>query len=357
MRSFGVEEEMLLVDPVTGAAVALADEVTGGGEGAPGTELQRQQVETDTAPCVTLDALASQIRARRLAAAEAAERENCQVAALATSPPAVSPKTTPDERYLRMAEEYALTAQEQLTCGCHVHVRIESEEEGVAVLDRIRPWLPTLLALTANSPFWQGHDTGYASYRYQVWGRWPSAGPAEPFGTPHTYHETVRAMIESGTLLDEGMVYYDARLSRNYPTVELRVADVCLPAEDAVLLAALARGLVETAVREWRAGEPPPVVRTELLRLASWRASRSGLSGELVHPATRRPVPADAAVRALLDHVTPALADLGDHEWAADLTAGLLSRGNGADLQRRTYEETGDLAAVVRAAVARTRGD
>lgn len=357
MRSLGVEEEMLLVDPATGAAVALAGDVTGGGEGAPGAELQRQQVETDTVPCVTLDALASQIRARRLAAAEAAERRGCTVAALATSPLPVSPQTTPDERYLRMAEEYALTAQEQLTCGCHVHVRVESEDEGVAVLDRIRPWLPVLLALTANSPFWQGRDTGFAGYRYQVWGRWPSAGPAEPFGTPQEYHETVRAMIESGALLDEGMVYYDARLSRTYPTVEIRVADVCMPAEDAILLAALARGLVETAAREWRAGRQPLGVRTELLRLASWRASRSGLSGELLHPMTQRPVPAEAAVQALLDHVTPALADLGDREAAADLTAGLLSRGNGADLQRRMYEDTGDLAAVVRAAVARTRGD
>lgn len=357
MRSFGVEEEMLLVDPATGAAVALADDVADDGEGTPGAELQRQQVETDTAPCETLDALAGQIRSRRLAAAKAAERRDCRVAALATSPLEVSPETTPDERYLRMAEEYALTAQEQLTCGCHVHVRVESEDEGVAVLDRIRPWLPILLAMTANSPFWQGRDSGYASYRYQVWGRWPSAGATDPFGTPSGYHDTVRAMIDSGALLDEGMVYFDARLSRNYPTVELRVADVCMAADDAVLLAALSRALVETAAREWRAGEPVPEVRTELLRLASWRASRSGLSGDLVHPATWRPVPAESAVKALLDHVAPALADVGDHETAADLATGLLSRGNGADLQRRTYEETGDLAAVVRAAAARTRGD
>ncbi|WP_285585094.1 glutamate--cysteine ligase [Actinoallomurus iriomotensis] len=357
MRSFGVEEEMLLVDPGSGAAVALADVVTGGAEDAPEAELQRQQVETDTAPCETLDALAGQLRARRRAAADAAERENCQVVALATSPLAVSPSTMPKERYLRMAEEYALTAQEQLTCGCHVHVRVESEDEGVGVLDRIRPWLPVLLAMTANSPFWQGRDSGYASYRHQVWGRWPSAGPAEPFGTPKVYHETVQAMIDSGVLLDEGMVYFDARLSRHYPTVEIRIADVCTAADDAVLLAALVRALVETAAREWRAGDPPRPVRTELLHMASWRASRSGLEGHLVHPVSLRPVPAEEAVRALLDHVTPALTDLGDHRAALDLTGRLLERGNGATRQRRTYESTGDLTAVVRAAVEQTLGD
>jgi carboxylate-amine ligase len=356
VRSFGVEEEMLLVDPDSGAAVALAEAVTGGAEDAPEAELQRQQVETETAPCTSLDELDEQVRDQRTAAARAAEDKDCQVVALATSPLPVRPQATADERYLRMIEEYALTAEEQLTCGCHVHVRVESDEEGVAVLDRIRPWLPPLLAMTANSPFWQGNDSGYASYRQQVWGRWPSSGPAEPFGTPQAYHDTVQTMIDSGTLLDEGMVYFDARLSRHYPTVEVRIADVCMLAEDAVLLAALVRGLVETAAREWQAGEPPRPVRIELLRLATWRASRSGLTADLLHPVTGRPAPAEAVVRALLDHVGPALAELGDRDKAAELIDGLLSRGNGADLQRRAYQETGDLAAVVRDAVNRTLG-
>jgi carboxylate-amine ligase len=164
-------------------------------------------------------------------------------------------------------------------------------------------------------------------------------------------------MIDSGTLLDEGMVYFDARLSRRYPTVEVRVADVCMVAEDAVLLAALVRGLVETAAREWRAGEPVPPVRLELLRLATWRASRSGLTADLVHPVTGRPAPAEAVVRALLDHVGPALSELGDRDAVAELAEGPLHRGTGADLQRRAHKETGDLAGVVRDAVSRTLGE
>jgi carboxylate-amine ligase len=326
------------------------------GDETPVPELQREQVETGTTPCSSLDELAAQLAERRAIAAEAARRTGAEVAALATSPLPVQPSVTLDERYVKMAEQYAMTAQKQLTCGCHVHVSIASEDEGVAVLDRIRPWLPPLLALSANSPFWQGRDSGYSSYRRQVWGRWPSAGTTELFGTPRAYHETVGSMIATGTLLDEGMVYFDARLSRNYPTVEVRVADVCLEVGDAVLLASLTRALVETAAREWRQGVAPAPVRTEVLRLAGWRASRSGLDGELIHPVTGRPAPAGAVIRALTGHVGAALADAGSGaaDATADLLGALLARGNGAARQRRVHDSTGDLAAVVRTAVART---
>jgi glutamate---cysteine ligase / carboxylate-amine ligase len=355
VRSFGVEEELLLVATDSGAPVALADAVVSqDADETPDSELKQQQVEMATAPCATREELAAEVRTRRLAAAKAARRKGAAVAALGTSPLAAPPSVMPGARYQWMAREYALTAEEQLTCGCHVHVSVASAQEGVAVLDRIRPWLAPLLALTANSPFWHERDSGYASYRHQMWGRWPSSGPTEVFGTPEGYHGTVRAMIDSGVLLDEGMIYFDARLSRKYPTVEIRVADICLFADDTVLIALLVRAMVDTAARAWHAGEPPLAVRTELLRLASWRASRSGLDGDLVHPVTARPTPAGVVIGALLEHLTPALADTGDLATATELLGRLLSRGNGAAQQRRVYAETGDLAEVVRAAVAAT---
>jgi glutamate---cysteine ligase / carboxylate-amine ligase len=355
VRSFGVEEELLLVAEDSGAPVAMADAVVSQEEGeTPDSELKRQQVEMATAPCATREELAAELRARRRAAANAARRKGAAVAALGTSPLTAPPSVMPGARYQWMAREYALTAEEQLTCGCHVHVNVASAREGVAVLDRIRPWLAPLLALTANSPFWHGRDSGYASYRQQMWGRWPSSGPTEVFGTPEGYHSTVRTMIDSGVLLDDGMIYFDARLSSKYPTVEIRVADICLLADDAVLLALLVRALVDTAARAWRAGEPPPAIRTELLRLASWRASRSGLDGDLVHPVTARPVPAGVVIDALLEHLSPALADTGDLAPATESLGRLLGRGNGAALQRRVHAETGDLAEVVRAAVSAT---
>ena len=257
-----------------------------------------------------------------------------------------------------MLDAFGLTAQEMLTCGCHVHVGVHDDEEGVAVLNRIRVWLPVLTALTANSPFWHGADTGYASYRSLAWQRWPSAGPTELFPDAAAYHRLVDDVLATGTALDSGMIYFDARLSEKWPTVEVRTADVALRVEDAVTLAGVVRGLVETAARQAADGDPPPAVRTEVLRVAAWRAGRSGLGGDLVDPRSGRPAPAARVVAALLEHIRPALADAGDEQRVAAGLATLLDRGTGADLQRRIHRETGgDLSAVVRAAVAATAGE
>lgn len=359
-RSVGVEEELLLVDPDSGRALALAaavlDNAADGGQPdkqALTSELAREQLETNTRPCASLGDLSVEVRRWRRAASEAAEGKGARIAALASSPLVTEPSISSSPRYQRMADEFGLIAEEQLTCGCHVHVEVDSESEGVAVLDRIRGWLPCLLALSANSPFWQGHDSGYASFRSQVWGRWPSAGPTELFGSTETYHATTQAMIETRTILDLGMVYFDARLSRQHPTVEVRVADVCLDADDAVLIAGLARALVDTAARSSRAGVPAAPIRTELLRLATWRAARSGLDGDLINPAGR-PAPAAQVIRALVDHVRPALDDYGDVELVEDQVATVLNRGNGANAQRRIYRTSGQLADVVAYAVDRT---
>ncbi|GAB2605885.1 glutamate--cysteine ligase [Streptomyces capparidis] len=342
------------MDPATGQPRAVAGAVLKSGGEELEEELQREQLETGTRPCTSMGDLAAEVRRWRREAARRAGEVDAAVVALATSPLPVDPSLTPKPRYRRMFEEFGLTAQEQLTCGCHVHVGVESDEEGVAVLDRIRPWLPPLLALSANSPFWQGRDTGYASYRTQVWGRWPSAGPVDVFGSAKRYHATLREMLDSGTLLDEGMIYFDARLSRHYPTVEIRVADVCLDADDAVLVAALTRGLVETAAREWRSGGLPHPVGVPLLRLASWRAARSGVEGELLHPVSGRPQPAEQVLRSLVDHCADALRDAGDLDLVRERVGHVLRRGNGALAQREALDRHDDLAAAVATAVERT---
>ncbi|MFI0450578.1 glutamate--cysteine ligase [Actinomadura sp. 6N118] len=368
LRTIGVEEELLLVDPVSGAPQAVSGAVIKYAKDHAGvtlsskraepfeTELQREQLETGTAPRASLAELADDIRGGRQAAAEAARGVGAAVVALATSPVPVHPSITPSLRYRRMAYAYAQTADEQLTCGCHVHVNVDSPDEGVAVLDRIRLWLPPLLALSANSPFWQGRDTGYHSWRQQVWGRWPSSGPTELFESAKGYRAAVEAMLDSGALLDEGMIYFDARLSRHYPTVEVRISDVCLHADDTVLIAALVRAMVNTAVQAWRAGIPPDRVRTDLLKLAVWRASRSGLLDDLVHPVTRRPAPAQAVVQALVDHLTPALTASGDLDTVQRLLRKLLERGNGAQWQRQVFTRAHDVTAVVAEAIAQTSG-
>ncbi|MCX4743392.1 glutamate--cysteine ligase 2 [Streptomyces antibioticus] len=363
MRTVGVEEELLLVDPETGEPRALSAAVLARAarreepEEEPSfqKELHAQMVEFATRPQSRTDELAAELTRLRGEAARHAEEAGCAVAALATSPLAVRPSVSVGRRYRWMEEQYGIATQEQIVCGCHVHVSVDSDEEGVAVLDRIRPWLPVLMALSANSPFWQGRETGYSSYRRRVWLRWPSAGPTELFGTAGAYHRRVADMVATGTVLDEAMVYFDARLSARYPTVEVRVADVCLRADTAVLMAVLVRALVETAARAWAAGEEPVDHSISLLRLADWRAARSGLTGDLVHPVTLRHAPAERVVGDLLEHVGDALADNGDLERARASCAALLREGDGARAQREVWERTGSLREVVAACVRLTQ--
>ena len=357
MRSLGVEEELLLVDAGTLAPVAVAGTLlrVAENEGVELTaELQQQQIEVDTAPLRDLGELGDQLRAGRQRAGNLAARAGARIAALGTSPLSVTPQTTPTMRYTAMVEHFGLTTAEQLTCGCHVHVEVDSAEEGVGVLDRIRVWLPVLLALSANSPYWQGRDTGYASFRTQAWHRFPSAGPAPVWGSAAAYASEVERMVDSGVLLDAHMVYFDARLSERYPTVEIRVADVCLELADTVLVAGLARALVETAAQEWRTGTPAPDVSTGMLRLASWRAARSGLTGPLLDPGTGRPRTAAVVVDQLIAHVTPALRGGDDLVRVERSWAELRRRGTGAETQRQLAHDAGELTAVVREAVRRT---
>ncbi|OFI36795.1 carboxylate--amine ligase [Arthrobacter sp. SW1] len=389
MRTFGVEEELLIVDPASGEPLALADALLAGSansdggspeesddadsetpEGHPKTrtglshELKLEQIETQTRPCHSYSGLLRQIRRGRTMASDAARKHGARIAALATSPVDSATHTTPDPRYAMMLERFGITAHEQLTCGFHVHTSIESPEEGVVVLDRIRDKLAVLTAISANSPYWRGLVTGFESYRTQAWNRWPSSGPTAVFGSLASYRRLVSRLIDTGVLLDEGMVYFDARLSRNNPTVEVRVADVCLRSEDAALIAVLVRALVETAVREAESGIEPSSVPSTLLRMASWQASNFGLRNELLDFGTFRPAPAADVVWSLVEYLEPVLAEQGELDLAQAGIGAILQRGNGAMEQRRIAgvhnghdgdrPDAAALAAVVRHAVRET---
>jgi carboxylate-amine ligase len=160
-------------------------------------------------------------------------------------------------------------------------------------------------------------------------------------------------MVSTGTLLDTGMVYFDARLSEHYPTVEIWVSDVCLYADDAVLIAGLAQALVETEARRWRVGSAIPAHRIEMLRLATWRASRSSMDDVLLNPHTGLPEPAATVASTLLEHVRDALDDTGDTGAVTELLGAVLARGNGATFQRCACHD-GSTASMIETAAAIT---
>jgi carboxylate-amine ligase len=354
VRTVGIEEELMLVAVGESGArtVAAGHALAADPETDVEHELKLEQAEIATEPGSDLDSIEDELRKRRSEASTAADQRGALVAALATSPVPSAPTRTPDDRYGRMDERFALIVADQLTCGAHVHVSVASRDEGVAIIDAIRPWLSVLTALCANSPFWLGSDTGYASFRTIAWGRWPTAGPTTRFGSVEEYDRRVQTLIECGAALDAGMVYFDARLSASYPTVEIRVADVCPETADTVLLATLCRALVETA---GRGRLPSADVDISLLRAAAWRAARYGLAEDLVDPENGRLCAADDVLTRLVGRSQDALRDAGDFDRARDGIARVRARGTGADLQRASFARSHRLRDVVADAVERTR--
>lgn len=359
VRKVGVEEELMLVDPATGMLTAVAGRALrapeeGGPDAAPvEAELFLQQLESQTPPSVDLTEVAGHLASSRRAMGEAARAAGAAAVATATAVLVDDDlRITPKPRYRRIVEEYGEVARSAMACAMHVHVDVVDEEEAVRALGGVAPWLPVLLAVSANSPYAHGRDTGYASWRYQTWSRWPSHGSGGGYADADDYRRTTGTLLEWGAALDDGMLYLDARPSRTYPTLELRVADVCGDLEDAVLVTALARALVATEAE--RAPGTAPSWREELQRAASWRASRYGLSERLVDPRQSALVPAREAITSLLHHTRDALDAAGDLALVEDQVERLLARGNGATQQRRTYERTGRLLDVVADAVDRT---
>jgi glutamate---cysteine ligase / carboxylate-amine ligase len=343
-----VDESTGRPEPLAGKILeqAAAARRSGGSGPSMTAEFKQEQIELLTEPCTDLGDLLDRIRRARSQGDSEARAFGARVAALATSPVPVETHTTDSARFSAMMDGYVLTAREQLTCGLHVHVGIESVEEGVAIMDRIRIWLPVLTALSANSPFWNGADSGFASYRTQAWSRWPTAGPQEIFGSAGGYRALIGDLLDSGVPLDEGMMYFDVRLSRKHPTVEVRVADVCLEAGDSVVVAGLVRALVETAATDWQLKRLPVPTSAAVLRMAAWRAGRSGINGTLLHPLTNRPEPAGRVILALLDHVRTALAADGDLPGVQAGLERIRERGTGERRQRAVFERTGQLARV-----------
>src|SRR5699024_1057864 len=281
------------------------------------------------------------IRAGRALAQEAARLAGGKVAALPVIPVPYVSRLAANERNERIAKFFGVTATEQLTNGFHIHVAVESPEEGITALDRIRIWLPPLLALSSNSPFWNGHDSGFASYRYQAWTRWPTTGPTEIFGNAQTYSAYRHALLNTKVPLDRGMLYFDARLSEHQPTIEIRVADVCLRAEHAAVIATLARALVRTTIRQRH--QPPPQAPATVLHMWTWQASRYGVEGELVNPHNGQLVAASTTVEMLLDVVRPVLVEYEEEDDVVQVINHILGNGSGARTQRQAYNRRHNL--------------
>lgn len=348
----GVEEEYLLVDAATGLPAAREDKVrvTAGLQpfvtaGEVQSELLQAQVEAATPVCAELGEVGGHLLRLRHALAGAAEAHGCRLVASGTPPShQETPPVTDSARYRAMQQQAPQLVAEQLVCGMHVHVAVPSRRMGVEVLNRIRVWLPALTAMSANSPLWKGHDTGFASWRTVIFDRWPVSGIPPHFADVEDYDLRVQRLLSTRVISDTGQLYWQARLSERYPTVEIRCMDVQLRASDAVMLAGLVRALVETSMWEAAAGVRVTRCAPEMIRTAMWQAARHGLSGDLIDAQGHRRRAEDVVGR-LLDHVNSALKAAGDLREVTAVVHRLLREGTGADQQRRALR-TGGLDAV-----------
>jgi carboxylate-amine ligase len=350
--TIGIEEEFLLLDPVTGentpAAIAALSALPAGVREQSRAEFRQSMIEMVTPVCAGLDEAAEQLRRLRRAAASAAATAGAHLVAIGATPIGEPrPTVTENPRYEAIARHYGPVVGDPAVCGCHVHVGVADRELAVQVSNQLRTSLPVVQALAANSPLFGGADTGHASWRSMQLERWPSLGPAPLFESAGDYDRTVRLMVDSGTMLDPSMVLWYARPSASYPTIEVRVADVCPTVADTVLLAGLIRALVATAVDDIAAGLTAPATPDGLLRAAHWNAASQGLGGTLLDLRQGRARPAWDLVGDLVTAVRPALLRHGDLSLVEAGLDRLRADGTGAERQRRAYERTGDLRAVL----------
>ncbi|TWD73059.1 carboxylate-amine ligase [Kribbella amoyensis] len=342
--SLGVEEELLLVSasgeplPRSQAVAAEIEDVD------VELELTRAQVEINSPVCRTAAELHQHLTEARAKLAAAAADEGARLLAIAAPPNGQAAQlVTKKPRYQEMAARYGQLAREQGVCGCHVHIDVPDKEAAIRVSNHLRPWLPALLALTANSAVSLGADTGFASWRWIQWSRWPCAGQPPYFESAEHYDELVAGHLAAGSIMDEQMVYWDVRPSTHLPTVEVRVSDVPLTVDETVLLATLVRALVMVALD---AGDRGPEVEPERLRAAYWLAARDGLTSTNLDVLNGRVLPIADVLQRLIEHARPALEAVGDLPRAAEGVRRILAEGNGAVKQRRAFREGDSVVAL-----------
>ncbi|NKX52574.1 glutamate--cysteine ligase, partial [Arthrobacter deserti] len=350
MIAFGIEEEFLLLDPATARPRPVARAVRAGvpdppaGEFRVSGELLACQIETATPVCHLLSEAAESLQAFRAALAAAAAKAGAVAAGIGDAYDAgASPAVVSDVvRYRDMqANAPALIAEEYIT-GMHVHAEVQDPDRRIQVMNRCRTWLPTFVALTANSPFWHGVESGFASWRCIHYRRWPIQGAPPVFRDYSDYQDRTRRLMASGVAPDPGYISWLARLSANYPTLEFRCSDSQLTARESVPAAALLRALAATEAQAAHAKRrPADQPRPEHLDIALWQAARNGLDGTLIDLQTAQLVPARQQVDALLRHTRAALEELDDYATVREELARVLVDGNGAQRQRRAMREGG----------------
>lgn len=352
----GVEEEYQLVDADSGALCSSAAQVLANAWSSEiRPELQETTLEIGTLICGTSAELDSELRRLRFQAATAtAATIGCEIVAAGVHPFSrwEEHRSAGSGRYVMILERFRRIARDEHNFGMHVHVGIPPGLDRIALLNPTRAFLPHLIALAASSPFYEGEDSGYASYRMVLWRRWPNAGMPPRLDSEQDYRGYLDVLLRNDVISDERGLYWGVRPHALYPTLEFRVTDVCPSIDDAVAIASLIRTLVAAAATgrlvEPRLSGLSDAAEYALLANNEWLATRFGLDAWILEPGAEvGRIPIRTAIRRLLDQVYRTAEEYGAASALAHIEV-ILERGNGADRMRRVARERGGLQPLVR---------
>jgi carboxylate-amine ligase len=358
--TIGIEEEYQIIDPTTRdvrsyvqrfleqGQMVLPDQIR--------PEFLQSQVEVGTFICQNIQEARRELVRMRRSIWELAQREGLWVAAAGTHPFSswARQEVSPFGRYPELARFLQDVGRRLLIFGMHVHIGIEDQELLIDMMNQIRYFLPHILVLSTSSPFWHGRDTGLKSYRSVVFESLPRTGIPQSFESYAHYRSYVETLLVTGSIDETTHIWWDARPSEKFPTLEVRIPDMCTRVEETLCLAALIQAFVAKLVQLRQANQTWRLYRKNLIDENKWRAVRYGISGELIDFGKREEVPFPALAEELLAWIDDVVDELGSRK-EVEYVQTILSQGTSADRQLAVYRKMGDFRAVVDQVVEETQ--
>src|ERR1700726_1427579 len=351
--TLGIEEEYQTIDPETRDLRShIATEMLAKGklrlEERVKAEMPQAVIEVGTRICSNIQVAQEDIFDLRRNMIGLAEEHGLVLVAGATHPFADwrVQEIYPDPRYAQVVEDLQLVARANLIFGLHVHVGIEDREAAIRIMNSLRYFLPHILALSTNSPFWLGMDTGLKSYRCKVFDKFPRTNIPDYFPSWGEYENFIKLLVKTNSIDNAKKIWWDIRPHPFFNTIEFRVCDIPMRADETIALAALIQATVAKLYKLYTANQGFRLYRRALIMENKWRASRYGLDGKLIDFGKQKEVPAPDLVREYLEFVDDVVDELGSREELSYIHK-ILEEGSGADRQLRVFQETGDLKKVV----------
>ncbi|MBW8746876.1 MAG: carboxylate-amine ligase [Acidobacteria bacterium] len=351
--TLGIEEEYQTVDPESRDLRShIATEMLAKGrlrlEERVKAEMHQSVVEVGTRVCRNIEAARDDLYDLRRNMVRLAEEHGLLLVAGATHPFADwrVQEIYPDDRYKRVVEDLQLVARANLIFGLHVHVGIEDREAAIRIMNSMRYFLPHILALSTNSPFWLGMETGYKSYRAKVFENFPRTNLPDTFASYSEFENYVNLLIKTNTIDNAKKIWWDIRPHPFFNTVEVRICDIPLRAEESIAIAALIQATAAKLYKLHEANVDFRQYSRALLMENKFRAVRYGLDGKLIDFGKEAEVPERDLIREYLAFVDDVLDELGSRAAVEELH-NILERGSGADRQLAVFRQTGSLRAVV----------